>query len=433
MFEVSAWFVQYFPANSSQDFVDIGDLQYFQVSSFLRHISSPDQLHTLETNCPQLLGEDAELWQAFIARDIPQWQQKNYQPSNPRNWHKVYKRYLREHKEEVARDAEKLRLAMQSKTDAKQANTTRIVTDPRQLPKLPRDSRMVANNGIPFKGKKTGSGSKWVEGAMRFSEGSRTKVTTGESVLLKARREAKEIGRMNKLLTPMGKLGARTSGIQKAPQAMVDEHARKTAPARVFAPRSGGVMAPRLSGGVSNQHGSISASALAERERRLRLIKAESTKEESKIKPTVISDDEDDYEDDEEDGDLFGNTKSGQPPTRAPRTFFKPSKVAPVIQREHATVRTPTLAVSKTASTTKSSEVLRHTSSKTDPSALSSPPLASPSRIYTGSVPDAVPRISPQPGMKRPAPGGSLGRPAKKLAVDIFNRGGAATKKRTAK
>lgn len=384
-------------------------------------------MHTLETNCPQLRGDDAELWQAFIARDVPEWQKKNYRPSNPKNWYKVYKRYRKEHKEEVARDAEKLRLALQSKSDAKEANVTRIVTDPRRLPKLPRDSRMVAKDGIPFKSKRTGTSDRFVEGNMRFGEGSRTKLTTGESVLLRARREAKEIGRMNKLLTPMGMLGQRGSGVRKAPQAMVDEHARKAAPLKIHPPRSGGISTTSSKGGITNQHGTVSASTLAERERRLRAIKSEPQIEESKYKATIISDHEDD---DEDDDDLFGEAPTVSPPKNAPK-LFKPSQSKPLIRREVPSIKNSGVRTERSLPGTVTERQLQTSRPSVVKSDSGMKHPDGEGCVHSSSVPRMS---SSSAGMKRPAaPVGLTNRPVKKTTIDIFNRGGAATKKRPAK
>lgn len=44
----------------------------------------------LEENCPQLKGEDADLWKRFIQRDFGADAVDKYVPKNPQSWSKVY-------------------------------------------------------------------------------------------------------------------------------------------------------------------------------------------------------------------------------------------------------------------------------------------------------------------------------------------------------
>ncbi|KAF2272180.1 uncharacterized protein EI97DRAFT_233354 [Westerdykella ornata] len=102
---------------------DVGDLPYAFVAPILRHLQSPDQLVTLERNCPQLQGETGELWLRFIKRDIPGWDKKPHEPHNPKNWHKVYAKLKREAEREKAAQEEKLRLQMKRLTEEKNKST----------------------------------------------------------------------------------------------------------------------------------------------------------------------------------------------------------------------------------------------------------------------------------------------------------------------
>lgn len=327
---------------------------------------------------------------------------------------------MKEYKEEVARDAENLRQVMEGKQRAKEANTTKLVTNTRMLPKLPRDSRMIAKDGILTKGKSKGSGSSFVSGAMRFSEGSRTKLSTGASVLLRAKREAKEIGRMNKLLTPMGKIGARSSVVQKAPQAMVDQHRREAIPGpQIVVPRkSSGLISRRAaSGGVTNQFGRITESELEKRERRLKAIKeGRSVEDQPSGRPTVIDTGDDD--DDDGDDDVFSDNQSpSSPPTAVrpapPKKLFKQARstaaATPVIRRESGPA-----SKTNTASIQESRKSPIHTVAPPRPADKPLSPISRTSSPAAGARPPGTPSQGP---LKR------------KKTVDIFNRGGAATKK----
>src|ERR1700759_106653 len=118
--------------------MDVGDFEYWKIKAVLESIDSPTQLHLIETNSPQIRGEDAELWQKFIARDIPKWEDKNYVPRNPLNWHKVYNKYKREQQEKIRQDEEELKARMAGIQRERGKNVSKLV-DIRMLPKMPKD------------------------------------------------------------------------------------------------------------------------------------------------------------------------------------------------------------------------------------------------------------------------------------------------------
>jgi len=160
---------------------DVGSFEYWKIRTVLQRIDSPEQLHQIELRSPQIRGEDAELWRAFIARDIPNWQTKNYSPKNPFKWYEVYVKYKKEQRKEIERDEEILRNSMMGLKRERETHVSKVV-DLRALPKVPKDPRMLANNGgVPigkFKGfKKEGAN------ALIWTSGSKTKLTDGKSVL----------------------------------------------------------------------------------------------------------------------------------------------------------------------------------------------------------------------------------------------------------
>jgi elongin-A len=106
---------------------DIGDLPYSFLAPILRHIQTPTQLLTLESNCPQILGEDGEIWLRFIKRDIPDWEAKPHEPRDPKNWGKVYKKLLRDAEREKAEQEEMLKESMRRLKEGREGNRTLIV------------------------------------------------------------------------------------------------------------------------------------------------------------------------------------------------------------------------------------------------------------------------------------------------------------------
>lgn len=88
---------------------DIADMPYELARPFLLKIQSPQQLRDIEINCPHIAEADEELWRAFIARDIPDWESKIAEPKNKRSWHKIYLMLQRREERKAAEDEEKLR------------------------------------------------------------------------------------------------------------------------------------------------------------------------------------------------------------------------------------------------------------------------------------------------------------------------------------
>lgn len=106
---------------------DIGDLPYSFLAPILRHIQNPQQLIELEENCPQILGETAEIWLRFIKRDIPNWEAKPHQPRDDKNWSKVYKKLKKDAEREKADQEEALKEQMRALQQNRAGNQTLIV------------------------------------------------------------------------------------------------------------------------------------------------------------------------------------------------------------------------------------------------------------------------------------------------------------------
>ncbi|KAG9238688.1 putative Elongin-A, partial [Amylocarpus encephaloides] len=286
---------------------DVGGLEYSRVRVILERIESPEQLHVIETNSPQIASDTAKLWQKYIAKDFPSWRQKNYTPKNPKNWYKVYQKYKREQKEEIARDEEALRAAMNGIKQHKETNVSKLV-DPRttKLPRLPRDPRMIVNNGgVPLK--KGGGFVKETPNGLNWTGGSKTKMSTPQGVLQKARREAKEISQMAKLSRPTHQLGALPgvfNQVKEAPAGLANHYRVAAQPAT----RSVKILSRRPASIVS---GSIRGPSLEEREAKLRALTTSAQRGASSTSHSVTmvgsSEDEDDFlaGDDDEVDDLF--------------------------------------------------------------------------------------------------------------------------------
>lgn len=269
---------------------DVGDFEYWKIRPVLLRVTSPEQLHEIEEVSPQIRGEDAELWRAFIARDIPDWSRKNYVPKNPLKWYEVYRKYIKEQNQEIDLDKARLIQAMQGLKKEKEAHLTEKVKDTSRLPKLPKDPGMMANNGgVPIGARKKGFARP--TSVLSFASGSKTKITSPAALLIRARREAKEISSRNRLSQPTDQLKSRTRILQ-APQGMVNEYRTASKQAiRIFTPR-------KKSGG-----GTADTGVPASKESDLRALVMKHTSEVGHY--TLVSSDSDPNHSGSEEDDLF--------------------------------------------------------------------------------------------------------------------------------
>jgi elongin-A len=298
---------------------DVGDFEYWKIRPILQRVDSPEQLHQIELNSPQILGEDAELWRTFISKHIPNWEKKNYVPKNHHKWYEVYCKYKKEQQQEIARDEEILRNAMMGLQAHKATHVSKVV-DLKSV-KVPKDPRMIANNGgVPLKGR---GAPRAQPSGLVWSGGSKTKMTDGKSVLTKAKREAKEISMRSKLATPTHQLSGRRNQISKAPASLVDQYRIASQPAlKILSSR------PRLSTSI---RGSVSGPSMEEREAKLRAY----TMSSGGAKATMVgsSDDDDLLQDgddllagDDDTDDLFDDEPKASPRPAASRPINRPSQ-----------------------------------------------------------------------------------------------------------
>ncbi|RKF81961.1 hypothetical protein GcM3_029015 [Golovinomyces cichoracearum] len=332
-------------------FTDVGDLEYHQISDILSYVKSPEQLHQIEELSPQIKGLDAELWQKFIVKEIPNWELKNYAPKNPLKWYKVYKRYKREQAEEIKRDEEVLRETMMGIKKARDSNLSKVV-DLGSLPKLPRDPRMVLNNGgVPI----SRSGlKKEPSNLMSFASGSKTKMKDGKSVLVRARREAKEIAQMGRLSRPTHQLSI--GRVAKAPAAMVKEYRTANKPVTR-------ILSRRFTAKIPGTE----KSTIEDRENRLRALTSNAK---SNGKPPNYVDSDDESENDE----IFD--KSPQ------NSIRKPGQLR-------------TLSTTKAASSKRPSDVISELITK-----RALPPRPTTTKSYKGSA-NLKPSITTAPNMQK--------------------------------
>ncbi|ROW16300.1 hypothetical protein VPNG_01898 [Cytospora leucostoma] len=195
----------------------VSTLPYEKCREILQHVKTPQQLAVIEEYSPQIVGEDSELWEAFIKKHfrVPM-KRKNYEPENPRSWRKVYERYAKEEAEEEAAALAQLGATFAGLNKAKQENKTGIA-DPRLLPSAGRTGGIARSRNRGF-----GTGT----ANLTFGGGART-----SNVVKKAKKEAMEVAARKKLSTPALKPRANLVKVQQAPESMRNEYRIKRQPA----------------------------------------------------------------------------------------------------------------------------------------------------------------------------------------------------------
>lgn len=126
--------------------------------------------------------------------------------------------------------------------NAEKARHTTSLVETKSLPRVPRDSRMRVEQGRNGKGQQRTRN----ESALTWGLGSKTKMSDSKGVLLRARREAKEMSMRGKMVVPANRLRGRST-VTQAPPSMIDGYRRASnAPLKIFAPRPGTTAPPSV-------------------------------------------------------------------------------------------------------------------------------------------------------------------------------------------
>jgi elongin-A len=207
--------------------------------------------HQLEINSPQLIGRDGEIWLKFIERDIPNWESKPHQPSNPKNWWKVYRKLKQEAQDDMVQDAEKLKAAFANIKDEKEQNLAQLKT----RGELPRQAgsfrqRMVHN----YMSGKTGS-----KGANKMS------------LMEKIRKETRDRKNL-RMAIPTKDLKKQASTVMKAPKDFLEEARKPQERVVQTSPAKSAIRAAAPPMAIARPSASSSDRSFRDREDRLRAL-----------------------------------------------------------------------------------------------------------------------------------------------------------------
>lgn len=200
---------------------DVGEMAFADARPILTHIENPHQLHLLETNCPQLAAEPdqmAAVWGRLLTKKVPGWDTKGFltdEELQTMSWIDIYTTVKTAIDAEMAAAEDRLRQTLAGFSKAKEDNSTQLVNNRALTRKIP---------GVMTK-KRVPGGVDRTQAVLNFGSGSRTKMTSGQSVLRRARREAKEISKVSQMSSRLteNQTIAR-SQIRQAPASMMHDH-----------------------------------------------------------------------------------------------------------------------------------------------------------------------------------------------------------------
>lgn len=201
---------------------DLGEMAFADAKPILMHVENPSQLHLLETNCPQLAAEPdqmAAVWRRLLTKKIPGWAAKGFLTDDDlqtMSWIDIYTTVKTATDAAMAADEARLKQTLAGFSKAKEDNATQLVNSRALLHKIP--GAMAKRRGGP-------SGNTPGAAVLNFGSGSRTKMTTGQSVLRRARREAMEISKVSQLSSTLtNNQAVARSQIRRPPAAMINDY-----------------------------------------------------------------------------------------------------------------------------------------------------------------------------------------------------------------
>lgn len=113
--------------NNIKLITDLNNMPPSLAMPILEHITDAQQLLDIQTKSPELADHTADLWQKLIKRDISDWEKRWKEPKDPRNWWKVYRKFKREHDEQLLEDERRLASALAQRAEKKVDNSVKFV------------------------------------------------------------------------------------------------------------------------------------------------------------------------------------------------------------------------------------------------------------------------------------------------------------------
>ncbi|KAI4746936.1 hypothetical protein E4T50_02707 [Aureobasidium sp. EXF-12298] len=199
------------------DMYDVGDLRYETIRPVLKRVTNPAQLRQIEEASPHIAEDDAELWQAFIRRDILKAEDKllTTRPENPSSWWKVYRKLKREDEADTQAAEDRLKATLNRHKVDKGAKQTHIV-----------------HAVIPSGEKRSGWGSTPRDKPFGSQALKNARTTAQTITVLKRQTAQRQAGRSVAQSVPMHQLSQLRGKVNEAPAHMIRNYAQKPGPTR---------------------------------------------------------------------------------------------------------------------------------------------------------------------------------------------------------
>ncbi|EEP75995.1 predicted protein [Uncinocarpus reesii 1704] len=211
----------------------VGDAPYELVRSILLKVENPKQLHTIETNSPQLREYTGELWIELIKRDIPFWRKVEF-PENPESWYDFYCSLREQAAQELELQAERVKEVMDGLNSQKAKHSAKMVSAtmlglPQQKPT---SSQKYANYDRQMGGLQPRFVSAPAPGQKGLTAYSNKAPWSFERPKLRAPPKSRKpaipvFKRNDRLCTPTHQLSKKASVVNRAPISFVEDYKMK--------------------------------------------------------------------------------------------------------------------------------------------------------------------------------------------------------------
>ncbi|KAJ5366601.1 RNA polymerase II transcription factor SIII subunit A [Penicillium brevicompactum] len=231
---------------------DLGALPYILARPILQKVDNAEKLRTIELASPHLAEEDSEIWMDIIKRDIPRWE--TYQlPAESNDWYNIYCDLREQTERALDADAEMMRKAIDGINNKRAALTPQII--PQSKSHRMAHARPSARQRHAAYDRKMGG----------ISTDAGLHIPRSEFGPKKKNNIFQPTRRNNALTVPTKALSNRSSQVQRAPRALIEDHqvARRPTQQKPHAPPK----PPSVAASLQQQH-----AMLARNEDKLRAL-----------------------------------------------------------------------------------------------------------------------------------------------------------------
>ncbi|KAI9653811.1 MAG: hypothetical protein M1831_005678 [Alyxoria varia] len=167
----------------------VGAVDYKHVRDIIALVENPDQLHCIETNSPEIIGHDADVWRKMMVRYIRSYMDNPVQPDDGKDWYGLYLHLKKKQDKQDAASRAKLQARLNQHKAVKDEYTTTFdnnnLLDPVTAKNRDRTLKELHKRGGP---------------SANFNQPSGRKggANSGHRLLMKFKKEANDDARLRK-------------------------------------------------------------------------------------------------------------------------------------------------------------------------------------------------------------------------------------------